>query len=132
MLKGGVSDYLWTLQTWVSADSIRRVIRGHSVGFCFGPPALLGNSPRGGGGGIMCGLWKPGGTWPGGKIMAGDWFDSGILPATFTTCVTVFAESSGTTNAETESRQGRLEHGGRVGAVDVYLCAASLSAAYCG
>ena len=80
----------------------------------------------------MCGLWKPGGTWPGGKIMAGDWFDSGILPAAFTTCVTVFAESSGTTNAEAKSRQGRLEHGGRAGAVDVYLCATSVSAAYCG
>ena len=70
-VKRGVSDYLWTLKTWVSADSIRRVIRGHSVGFCFGPPALLGNSPWGGGR-IMCGLWKPGGTWSGGKIMAGD------------------------------------------------------------
>ena len=67
---GGGSDYLWTLKTWVSADSIRRVIRGHSVGFRFVPPALLGNSPRGGR--IICGLWKPGGTWPRGKIVAGD------------------------------------------------------------
>ena len=46
--KGGILDYLWTLKTWVLADSIRRVIRGHSVGFRFVPPALLGNSPRGG------------------------------------------------------------------------------------
>ena len=54
------------------------------------------------------------------------------MPATLTTCVTVFAESLGATNAETESRQGRLEHSGRAGVVDVYLCATSLSTAYCG
>ena len=58
----------------------------------------------------MCGLWKPGGTWPGGKIMAGIDLTPGFYLATFTTCVIVFAEFSGATNAETESRQGRLEH----------------------
>ena len=67
---GGGSDYLWTLKTWVSADSIRRVIRGHSVGFRFVPPALLGNSPRGGGGlfvdfGNLVAHGRVGRSWPG-------------------------------------------------------------------
>ena len=58
--------------------------------------------------------------------------DCRILPAIFTARVTVFAEPSGGTNAEMESRQGRLQCGGRAGAMDVYLSEPSLCATYCG